>query len=846
MKKIFALAAAMLMAAASLQAGPARRKPFTVKQADGTELTLRLVGDEHFHYYTTADGIPVCADADGTYRYARLEADRLVPTAVMAHDAALRGADEAAYASRTAVATTELARLGQARRTERNEQRARRNARRRANGNQAITGEKKGLVILVNFSDKKMAAGSTQAEFNNMMNQKGYSKNGNGGSVHDYFLAQSYGQFSLTFDVVGPVTLSNKMSYYGGNDEYGNDLRPGEMAAEACMAVKDMVNFADYDWDGDGEVEQVYIVYAGYGEASGAAANTIWPHEWELSSSDYGRTLTIDGVTINTYACSSELYGTSGTKMDGIGTTCHEFSHCLGLPDLYDTAGNGNFGMDSWSVMDYGSYNGDGYVPCGYTSYERMFAGWVQPTVLDRGQKIADMQPIASAPEAYIIYNDANRNEYYLLENRQLEGWDREGYGHGLLILHVDYDASAWYYNTVNNTSSHQRLTIVPADNQFMSGEYATAADLAGDPWPGTKKNTSLTDTSRPAATLFTAGTNGRKYLGKPIENIVENANGLISFTFMGGVSIDAPVAAEPTGVGATGFTARWNAVEGAESYTLEVRERNTTAPGENLQLSDDFRGFASESKDGSTDISAKLDSYMQQSGWTGSKLFASPSRIKMGSSKQAGTLVTPTVGAPATGSVTVSVSQDVYGTVESTSMTVKLLSSGGTELASQSQTIEGGTYVFTFDGVDSAYKIGFYPAKRIYISGVQVYNGEYTADELASAPALRAAAAPLLFEGLTDTSYAVEGLNPESTYAYRVKAVTAEGESAWSNTVTVPLLSTGITTIPATDNGPAEIYTADGRLLRRVATVADWSTGLPSGTYIVRQGEKVSKYIVR
>jgi M6 family metalloprotease-like protein len=213
-----------------------------------------------------------------------------------------------------------------------------------------VTGKRKGLVILVNFQDTKMMRTHTQTEWNDYFNLKGYSKLNNSGSVHDYFYNQSYGLFDLEFDVVGPVTVSKKMAAYGANDAYGNDVDPAGMVYEACQLAADQVNFADYDWDGDGEVDQVYLIYAGYGEAanSNTLANTIWQHEWNLEEAGYS--LTIDGVRINTYGCSSELNGDSGSYMDGIGTACHEFSHCLGIPDLYDTSGNGNYGMDEWDL----------------------------------------------------------------------------------------------------------------------------------------------------------------------------------------------------------------------------------------------------------------------------------------------------------------------------------------------------------------------------------------------------------------------------------------------------------------------------------------------------------------
>ena len=351
------------------------------------------------------------------------------------------------------------------------------------------------------------------------------------GSVHDYFYDQSYGLFDLEFDVVGPYTLSHNMAYYGENNSKGDDKRAATMVAEACRLADKDVDFARYDWDGDNEVDQVYVIYAGYSEASGAPPSTVWPHEWDLESAtsirDGNGAIELDGVDINTYACSNELQGTRGSRISGIGTACHEFSHCLGLPDMYDTTGKA-FGMDCWDLLDYGCYNNDEYTPAPFTSYERMFCGWLTPIVLTGPATVEGLAPITLAPVAFIIYNKANPNEFYMLENHQKQGWDSYSYGHGLLVIHVDYDEDAWYDNSVNDVASHQRMTIIPADNS-LSGR-----NLAGDPFPGTSNNTSLTNTTQPAATLYNMNSDGQKLLSCPITNIQESAAGLISFETAG------------------------------------------------------------------------------------------------------------------------------------------------------------------------------------------------------------------------------------------------------------------------------------------------------------------------
>ena len=403
MSKHIAILALGLLASAASHAVPAKRIKTAVKQPDGTFLIITVRGDEHFHFTSTEDGMPLIQATDGAYCYAVLDKDgRLAPSSQIAHSPSARSAQELGFLRTYTSQAEKVKQIGSERRAARNASRIARLQKRAphkmvgAGGGEGIgvTGKRKGLVILVNFQDTKMMRTHTQAEWNDYFNLKGYSKLGNSGSVHDYFYNQSYGLFDLEFDVVGPVTVSKKMAAYGANDAYGNDVDPAGMVYEACQLAADQVNFADYDWDGDGEADQVYLIYAGYGEAanSNTLANTIWQHEWNLEEAGYS--LTIDGVRINTYGCSSELNGDSGGSMDGIGTACHEFSHCLGIPDLYDTSGNGNYGMDEWDLMDYGSYAGDGYRPVGYNSYERWVSGWLQPTELSSPCFVKDMKAL--------------------------------------------------------------------------------------------------------------------------------------------------------------------------------------------------------------------------------------------------------------------------------------------------------------------------------------------------------------------------------------------------------------------------------------------------------------------
>lgn len=513
-----------------LYAVPARNIVKQVVQPDGEFLQIRLCGDEFMRYYETVDGVPL-KEFEGAYYYASLSADTLVAVAdAMAHEPEFRGGAEQRMADSLRVDFHErLQNSREQRKASRVIQQASASAGARRFGGQTLddpmTGKKKGLVILVNFKDVKMKTQNPHATFDRYMNEVGYKEHGQYGSVRDYFLSQSYGQFDFSFDVVGPVTLPYAMSYYGANVG-GFDVRPGEMVLDACLLVKDSVDFSDYDWNGDHEAEQIFVVYAGYAESNGAPSNTIWPHQSYVQNRD-GSSLILGGTRIGKYACSSELTGTSGSTLSGIGTMCHEFSHCFGIPDFYDTYGS-NFGMNVWSLMDYGCYNNNGNTPIGYMAYERMMCGWLDPVVLTDTVAIRNMPALSDEPVAYALMNDANEKEYYLLENRQKKGWDAHMFGHGMMVVHVDYDSRKWGMNTVNTEGSRQRMSIIPADNNTTY----TIQGLAGDLFPGTKGVTELTDTGTPKALLHTPNASGLALMSKPIYNIKEE-NGLIHFDFL-------------------------------------------------------------------------------------------------------------------------------------------------------------------------------------------------------------------------------------------------------------------------------------------------------------------------
>ena len=440
MKRIFLLWI-LLMAIMVVHGVPAKRDVWkTLTLEDGTEVLAQLVGDEHGHFWQADDGKAYLINKDGIAQV--VDANEIITEAKPRRQLVN---DQRAMSMKGQIRVGEVG---------------------------SYTGKKKAIILLVNYSDTEFADGHDNTLFNRIANEKGFSEGNFKGSIADYFRDQSRGQFELDFDVVGPLTVSKEQSYYGGNDSKGSDVHPGEMVCEAVELAKEQVSdWTVYDWDNDGYVDQVYVIYAGKGEADGGGDNTIWPHAWSLSSAkkngDGTGAVTVGtNLKVNNYACGSEL--NSRGNICGIGTMCHEFSHCLGYPDFYDIDYSGGQGMGYYDLMNSGSYNGGGYQPAGYTSYERWMAGWLEPIELDgKDVAVTNMKSLQNGGESYIIYNKGNRNEFMMLENRQLEGWDASLPHNGLLILHCDYDAKVWSKNGPNDDPDHQRMTIVSADGNY-------------------------------------------------------------------------------------------------------------------------------------------------------------------------------------------------------------------------------------------------------------------------------------------------------------------------------------------------------------------------------------------
>ena len=496
MKKIAGIIIAALLYSTAAFAIPAWRGLVKYTQPDGSVITLQKHGDEFCHWTTDASGQVVEKDKDGWWKpvsHEKLNARRMAA-------------------------------------------RAKRQVRRfspRANAGVA-SGQKHFLVILVAFSDVPFKSSTANEDFTRLLNEQGYNVNGGTGSARDFYYGNSHGYFEPIFDVYGPVQLSNTMSHYGGNDSDGNDLAPEDAIIEGCQQLDNQIDFSIYDNDNDGAVDLVFMYYAGYGEADSDKEDTIWPHQWDLSSA--GKSLSLDGKKINSYACTNELvgYGTLNGKMCGIGTACHEFGHAMGLPDFYDTDYdyyNGEAGgMYDYSIMCGGSYNNEGRTPPYFTLEERILLGWLSESDFLEFPKSGNYTLTGiNNNKAYRTPTDMD-GEYFVYECRSGEGWDAYLPQSGLLVYHVDKSnrtvpiyvwtgssyqkknitaRSLWdeweTYNSINENGSHPCYYVVPAgaqtDLNYSGSKFAFPVSAAQNSytaksWNGVSSSISLSNIS--------------------------------------------------------------------------------------------------------------------------------------------------------------------------------------------------------------------------------------------------------------------------------------------------------------------------------------------------------------
>ena len=528
----------------------------------------------------------------------------------------------------------------------------------------------------------------------------------------------------------------------------------------------------------------------------------------------------MDGVYIDTYAVSNEL--ADNTMLEGIGTACHEFSHCLGYPDFYDTDYTGGTAAQNWDVLDGGSYNGPrriGETPSPYTAYERWTAGWIDLIPLTEPCHVRDMPAINDEGVAYVIKNTGNSNEYYILENRQQRTFGKGNRGHGLMVWHIDYNRSAWATNRVNKDKDHQRMTFLPADGQvgvleelYYGYRYIiTSDDEAGDPYPGLKGVAEVQP-----LTWYTAERYGTKTHGNLIHNITETTGGKINFTYGEYLVLPTPEVDYPTDITPDGFTANWQTAAGATSYNLQV-ETLTGKISPATVLAEDFSGFGDVS-DGAQIGSSVIDSYTHIPGWDVGGLYGTKdAAVRLSSTSTAGHITTPAVENKP-GTLIVEFDAACYNQ-DGSSVIVTVYNTDASQTIA-SQTLEltdtRTTYSLTFENVPAGCRVEFSATrrnKRFYLYNINIQDMSGAGSSVTT------------YTGLTTTSYAVSLTDAEQCY-YRVQAVSPEGSSDWSEWMDVDIASAieGISAGNVSDkemvNGQwsnGQCHSLSGRRLERI-----------------------------
>jgi M6 family metalloprotease-like protein len=554
MKRIVLLLAITLWGIAS-QAVPADPTPVKVTQPDGTTLTLKLHGDEFFHFTTTLDGYTVLKNKAGYYTYARLDAGQLVPGERIARDKAERTAADHAALAGIPKGLTDQAMVQNGR-----QMLGKRNSAMRRVGADGEMGYEnfRGLIILINYSDKQFSMPNTNNFYNDMVNTHdytGYYMNGRWvtmtGSVRDYYYDNSANKFDPVFDIVGPINVSYACTYPQGTS------RAEPIFREALQLADETVDFSNYDSDGDGYVDMVFFLVAGLSaNYSGNDQNYLWPHMYYLY-----RAPMLDNVRFGLYACSTEIAGWEGywSDVNGIGTFCHEFSHVLGLPDLYDTdysdSGGESRDPGDWSIMAGGSGNNFGRNPVGYSLYERYALGFATPQLLQEAGTYT-LQQLDQSNMGYRL-NTPVQDEFFLIENRQAGKWDRFLPGHGMMIARVDStDENVWAANQVNCNPNRMYYDLLRANYRGQ--------DSDSDPFPGSFDVTSINNFTNPSLQSW-----GKFFNEFGIQHISEH-NNVISFELIEDNSIltlvedfeDMPVTDDLSAKGVKGVLSNWDFVK--------------------------------------------------------------------------------------------------------------------------------------------------------------------------------------------------------------------------------------------------------------------------------------------
>ena len=579
MKK-FLMTLSLAIVTMAAMAVPVKPGWHTLKLVDGTEVRVQTRGDENFHWLEAADG--TCyVEKNGVYEEVSFE----TLTAHRESRMARRSPHRAIYAS----TTDGLGQFGKM-----------------SMGAVPSIGEYTIPVVMVQFKDLKFQKTTTVEKMTRYYNEEGYDDEGGTGSVRDYFIEQSGGQFVPTFDVVGLVTLNKSYSYYGGgdDDEHLYEL-PGDVIA---AAVEQGVDFSKYvvpagDSNHKTGVPLLAMFYAGRGAATEYpnGVDYLWPCEWD-DVEDPGGYGDYNDVHFNSFFIGNEL-GSGGGSLMGCAVFCHEFGHAMGLPDFYVTSNDGYSGDDPfglWSIMDSGAYlDDDSRIPAAYNAYEKSYMGWLDLKVLDTtADEVVLANPENCGEGSAVIVRNSN-TETFIIENHQPSKFFPEEFGEGVLVIRIAYNKTSWNNNNLNNIQSKKRACVLTANGAKM---YYSA------------EKGNLYGYSKTAIGSLKTYSGGTKDIG--IKKVTKNNDGTITLTLDGssGGGGDDPVIT-PTG--------KELFQESFDSFS-----DNKFTGGNDGQWNGGIAGVALKSSD--------------LKGWTWNKGYKGYQCVRFGNSSSTGTATTP------------------------------------------------------------------------------------------------------------------------------------------------------------------------------------------------------------
>lgn len=508
MKQIILFLMALCFSASTAHAAKANQTPFAVRQADGSTLMVVLHGDESYSWYTTLDGVMLSHVNQSFFISSINQQGLLQPTRQLAHEAQQRSTAEQqlvkAQAPLKPLFLKEAShRLSKARATVTSKYFPHK-------------GSPTALVILAQFTDTVFHMADPKASFEQFLNggtpsDLGCGEARNYSSVKQYFSDMSNGQFVPNFKVVGPVTLPNPLKYYGADNGDSRDINYTQFVTDACAEAAKITSFDDpaLDSDNDGTIDLVSIIYAGFGQNNGAMTDALWAkmsfrNVGEFNGKNVNLNMIVHELNANEKQLKTVNPASNGSfsvpQIAGVGVFCHEFSHTLGLPDLYATVASANLNnqcMEYWSLMDGGEYVHNSYHPTAYTAWEREVMGWQTPQLLNADGTYT-LKTYANGGEVYKLQNSASDTDYLLFENIQKQGWNQYLSGHGLLVYRIHANPTTLSaMRPLNNVAGQPGVTVVPADGLLLNFATLTSGTsneklsiyrraMAGDPFPGT------------------------------------------------------------------------------------------------------------------------------------------------------------------------------------------------------------------------------------------------------------------------------------------------------------------------------------------------------------------------